>query len=103
MTAALQDSGSHNPLVAGFHFRGVLPHLKKEGSTYFVTFRCADALPQEKLIQWREELKQWVATHPEPHDAATRRAFYERFPARLQDWLDAGYGACPSDGKFAST
>jgi hypothetical protein len=30
-TFALHDA---NPLVAGFHSRGVLPHLKKEGGTY---------------------------------------------------------------------
>jgi hypothetical protein len=39
------DAPPPNPLAAGLHFRGKLPHLKKEGAVYFVTFRLADSLP----------------------------------------------------------
>ena len=73
---------------------GNLPHWRQEGTTYFVTFRCADALPQEKLQLWQQELAEWQAAHPEPHDDATRSEFYERFPQRIQAWLDAGCGEC---------
>ncbi len=73
---------------------GNLPHWRQPGTTYFVTFRCADALPQEKLDQWQQELDEWLAAHPEPHDDATRQEFYERFPQRIQTWLDSGYGEC---------
>jgi len=73
---------------------GTLPHWRQEGVTYFITFRTADSIPQEKLRQWEEEKKVWLATHPEPHDAKTRKEFYDRFPHRLQEWLDAGYGQC---------
>lgn len=59
-----------------------------------MTFRLADALPQERLDQWREEMSHWMQQRPEPHDDATRREFYEKFPARVQRWLDAGYGSC---------
>jgi REP element-mobilizing transposase RayT len=76
------------------HLAGDLPHWRQPGTTYFVTFRCADALPQEKLHQWQQELAQWHAAHPEPHDDATRQEFYERFPQRIQTWLDSGYGEC---------
>jgi REP element-mobilizing transposase RayT len=51
-------------------------------------------LPQERLEQWRKEKDEWVAAHPEPHDAAARQDYYERFPQRLQQWLDAGTGSC---------
>jgi REP element-mobilizing transposase RayT len=73
---------------------GDLPHWRQVGTTYFVTFRLADSLPQEKLIQWRCERDQWHATHPEPHDETTRLDYYARFPQRLQQWLDAGTGSC---------
>jgi REP element-mobilizing transposase RayT len=76
------------------HLTGDLPHWRQPGTTYFVTFRCADALPQEKLHQWQKELAAWHAAHPEPHDETTRREFYEHFPKRIQTWLDAGYGKC---------
>ncbi|MGH7872393.1 MAG: DEAD/DEAH box helicase family protein, partial [Candidatus Binatia bacterium] len=73
---------------------GDLPHWRQDGATYFVTFRLADSLPQEKLAEWRTDREQWLAGHPEPHDAATRKEYYEKFPQRLQQWLDAGSGSC---------
>ncbi len=80
---------------------GNLPHWRQEGVTYFVTFRTADSLPQEKLKLWQSEKETWLAAHPEPHDEETRREFYELFPERLQRWLDNGYGECPlADGRY---
>ena len=73
---------------------GELPHWRQQGTTYFVTFRLADSLPRERLEQWRQEQKNWLAENPEPHDEPTRRDYYERFPQRLQQWLDAGSGSC---------
>ena len=71
-----------------------LPHWQQPGCTYFVTFRLADSLPQDKLRQWYAEEEQWLAQHPEPHDEATRAEYQRRFPDRLQQWLDAGCGEC---------
>ena len=73
---------------------GNLPHWRQPGTTYFVTFRTADSLPQEKLVQWQAERSEWIRTHPEPHTEADRREYYQRFPERLQHWLDQGGGAC---------
>lgn len=73
---------------------GDLPHWRQQGVTYFVTFRLNDSLPREKLDLWREERTQWMHQHPEPHDEATRREYYDLFPYRLQQWLDAGAGSC---------
>jgi hypothetical protein len=72
---------------------GNLPHWRQDGTTYFVTFRLADALPQEKLFQWRDEMKMWKTKNPEPHANAQREEFAELFPKRMQHWLDAGYGS----------
>ncbi len=95
------DGTYGSPLIGYFdrdapvsNLAGNLPHWRQPGVTYFVTFRLADALPQERLNQWRQELDDWMHQHPEPHDEATRREFYDRFPARLQRWLDASYGSC---------
>jgi hypothetical protein len=59
-----------------------------------VTFRLSDSLPQEKLTDWASERDAWLATHPFPHDEQTTRQYYDRFPKRMQVWLDAGYGSC---------
>jgi len=47
--------GSRTPLRSGIHSRGYLPHVKREGASYFVTFRLADALPQEVLLKFERE------------------------------------------------
>jgi len=74
--------------------KGILPHWRQDGATYFVTFRLADALPKEKNRQWQEERSAWMNEHPEPRDEETRHEYYQLFPDRLQNWLDAGHGSC---------
>src|SRR6266481_5286206 len=44
-----------NPLRSGIHTRGYLPHVKREGASYFVTFRLADSLPKEVLLGFERE------------------------------------------------
>ncbi len=73
---------------------GNLPHWRQEAVTYFVTFRLADSLPPSKLQLWMREREDWLGRHPPPHDPQTRRDYYDRFVARFQRWLDAGYGRC---------
>lgn len=46
---------SPNALRTGIHTRGYLPHVKREGAAYFVTFRLADSLPKDLLLQWERE------------------------------------------------
>jgi primosomal protein N' (replication factor Y) len=74
--------------------KGILPHWRQDGAAYFVTFRLADSLPKQKLRQWEEERSLWRKEHPEPHDKTTRQEYYQLFPDRLQNWLDAGHGSC---------
>jgi len=71
-----------------------LPHWRQEAVTYFVTFRTADSLPQERLQQWLDEKEQWLAAHPEPRDDKTMQEYFKRFPERIEHWLDQGHGAC---------
>jgi len=71
-----------------------LPHWTKDGSTYWITFRLADSLPQEKLTGWKAERDAWVRLHPEPWDDEQWKDYDERFGQRLESWLDAGSGEC---------
>lgn len=71
-----------------------LPHWKQHGATYFVTFRLADSIPQEKLKVWQAEREDWKHTHPLPLSPEHQHEYFERFPARLEAWLDAGQGSC---------
>ena len=73
---------------------GNLPHWRQPGATYFVTFRTADSLPQEKLEQWSRERLAWLQHHPEPHAEAEQLEYHTLFTKRFELWMDAGYGAC---------
>lgn len=75
------------------HGGAYLPHWFQEGVLYFVTFRLADSLPQNKLKEWTAERDAWLAKHPEPHSPKETADYYERFPRKLEEWLDAGYGS----------
>jgi REP element-mobilizing transposase RayT/type I restriction-modification system DNA methylase subunit len=70
-----------------------LPHWKKDGAIYWITFRMADSLPQEKLKTWKAERDIWSQNHPEPWDEVTWKEYDERFGDRLDQWLDAGMGS----------
>ena len=72
---------------------GLLPHWRQEGVIYFVTFRLADALPQDRLKAIEEERKTWQRNNPEPHTSKQKRDYFTRFTARVQAWLDEGYGS----------
>jgi len=71
-----------------------LPHWEQPGCTYFITFRLADSLPQDKLQQWREERSQWLKEHPQPISEEDFADYQRLFPDRLEQWLDGGYGEC---------
>lgn len=75
-------------------FQRHLPHWHQDGATYFVTFRLGDSIPQQKLVQWAVERKQWLSMHPEPWDQKTTTEYTTMFPERRQQWLDNGFGRC---------
>ncbi|MFQ5676288.1 MAG: Eco57I restriction-modification methylase domain-containing protein, partial [bacterium] len=71
-----------------------LPHWTKAGAVYWVTFRLADSLPQEKLNDWKAERELWISRHPEPWGDKEWKEYDEQFGKRLEKWLDSGYGSC---------
>ena len=71
-----------------------LPHWRQDGATYFVTFRLADSIPQDKLHQWEHEMEDWLKKNPEPHSLEQKAEYHEQFTERFQRWLDAGMGEC---------
>jgi REP element-mobilizing transposase RayT len=68
-----------NPLRSGIHTRGYLPHVKREGAWYFVTFRLEDSLPKHVLGEAQSE----------DRDEINRE--YQR---KIERYLDLGSGAC---------
>src|SRR6516164_5636980 len=79
-----------------------LPHWQQIGKTYFVTFRLADSIPSTKLSELESEREAWLRHHPEPWTDAERKEYYERFSAKIEEWLDAGSGSCVLREEHAS-
>jgi Rad3-related DNA helicase/REP element-mobilizing transposase RayT len=71
-----------------------LPHWQQEGATYLVTFRLADSIPKEKLVQWQIELREWLRYHPKPRTPEQEMEYAELFAERFHRWLDGGLGEC---------
>lgn len=84
-------------LAVGFHSRDHLPHLKKEGSSYFVTFRLAGTLPSSVLQRFKMEreqiLKQALAAK-RPLTWQEQQELFQWYSRRVDAWLDAGHGEC---------
>jgi len=66
-----------------WHSRGYLPHFESPLTMQHVTFHLADSLPQDLLRSLRAELE---ALPERTRDTERRR--------KLDEWIDAGYGAC---------
>jgi len=62
------------------HLSGNLPHWRQDGVRYFVTFRLADSIPQDKLRQWQHEKDLWLKRNPPPRTAEQVSEFWRLFP-----------------------
>ena len=85
------------PLVAGFHARGKLPHLKHEGAAYFVTFRLADSLPAEAIVKLkaqREAIVEHARAAKRPLTWAEEQRVFLWYCEKIEKLLDAGTGDC---------
>jgi len=88
-----------NPLRTGIHSRGYLPHVKREGVSYFVTFRLADSLPKEVLLRLEREkaerLRRLVDLAQRGETLNDSEAAIARdLNRKIERYLDRGAGAC---------
>jgi len=71
-----------------------LPHWRQPGATYFVTFRLADAIPQERLRALKHWREVWERSHPEPRSEAQWEELAREITRKTEAWMDEGYGEC---------
>ena len=88
-----------NPLRSGIHSRGYLPHVKREGASYFVTIRLADSLPKEVLLGFEQEraecLRRIEAAKARGEKIAESEVEVARdLRRKIERYLDRGAGAC---------
>jgi REP element-mobilizing transposase RayT len=75
----------------------VLPHLKREGGTYFVTFRQAGTLPKEVLLRFKQERDTLLAQAKAAKRPLTwheQEELFRWYSNRVDKYLDAGHGPC---------
>jgi REP element-mobilizing transposase RayT len=84
----------YEPNTATEIHRRNLPHWMQQGRIYFVTFRLADSIPQERLTQIKAERERWEAQHRQPYSEIEWMEYYKLFSERVESWLDDNIGAC---------
>ena len=99
LQAAGVNPETANPLRSGVHTRGYLPHVKREGASYFVTFRLDDSLPQEVLLKFQAEraqrLRLLASRTPDANPTAETQETIERdYRRQVERYLDQGVGSC---------
>jgi REP element-mobilizing transposase RayT len=99
MKPAGEPSGPPNNrhLTAGFHHRDHLPHLKREGAAYFVTFRLVGTLPAEVLSQLKQERETIITQATAAKRPLTwheQEELFRWYSSRVDCHLDAGHGDC---------
>jgi REP element-mobilizing transposase RayT len=91
------ESDDQRHLVSGFHSRGGLPHLKREGGTYFIVFRQAGALPGSVLRRFKQEreiILQEAKAAKRPLTWHEQEALFRWYSSRVDKYLDAGHSTC---------
>ncbi len=85
---------SPNPLRSGVHSRGYLPHVKREGASYFVTFRLTDSLPREVLMRLEREHAEALRRLPAKATPQATEEVDRELRRKIERYLDQGVGEC---------
>ena len=71
--------------------------MKREGGTYFVTFRQAGTLPKEVLLRFKQERDAMLAQAEAARRPLTwheQEELFRWYSDRVDKYLDAGHGLC---------
>ncbi len=93
----MMPEDTKNRLTAGIHSRGVLPHIKREGGTYFVTFRQHGTLPREVVIQFKHEREiiiEQAKAGKRPLTWHEQEKLFQWYSNRVDKHLDESQGVC---------
>jgi putative transposase len=71
-----------------------MPHWRQPGATYFVTYRLADSLPQERLQILKQLKREWEVHHAGQDEKESLESLARMVFERIESWLDQGCGDC---------
>ncbi|HKW30885.1 MAG TPA: transposase [Verrucomicrobiae bacterium] len=83
-----------SPLRSGVHTRGYLPHVKREGASYFITFRLTDSLPKEILMRFEREHAEALRHLSAKATTEAVEGVHRDLHRKIERFLDQGAGAC---------
>lgn len=83
-----------NNLRSGVHSRGYLPHVKREGASYFVTFRLTDSLPKAVLLRFEREHAAALRSLSTKVPTEPAEAVHRELRRKIERYLDQGAGEC---------
>jgi REP element-mobilizing transposase RayT len=84
----------YNPEAPTRFYTRHLPHWRRDGVTYHVTFRLANSLPKEKLDSLRNIRERWETSNLGDRDHDAWRTLSKRLRSKVETWLDQGAGSC---------
>jgi REP element-mobilizing transposase RayT len=82
-----------NQLRTGIHSRGYLPHVKREGASYFVTTRLADSLPRQVLLEFERKHAETL-NRLSSGDSEGQKEADLQLRRNIERYLDRGAGEC---------
>ena len=71
-----------------------LPHWNQNNKFYFVTFRLADAMPTEVMMEYKKRVTDVEMRFPMPRTKEQQAEVDRIKHSALEKYLDAGHGAC---------
>jgi len=93
-----QVLGEPSGQIKGVTCRGYLPHVTREGATYFITFRLADSVPVLTLRKLQQEKLQALSQAAVPKGNNSQevhlRELEREHRRRMELCLDQSNGAC---------
>ena len=93
LSAHILQNQTRYPVSGNPTTRRRLPHSKKDGAIYWITFRLADAIPRDRHRAFQKTRKLWLKRHPEPWNDAEWAEYNRRFDEQIESWLDSGLGS----------
>ncbi|GBD97497.1 MAG TPA: helicase [Nitrospirae bacterium] len=83
-----------------------LPHWQQKGTSYFVTFRLYDSIPQEVSENIKRQREQWLEANKISNPSEVKKLkqhkkieYFRLFSKRYDDLLNNGHGSCILDNK----
>ena len=71
-----------------------LPHWQQGEKVYFITYRLADSIPEEKLKELYKKQQSFIRKYERPYTHDQEKEYRYLFFGQIEKWLDNCYGEC---------